>query len=278
MNSIRRARARRLVKLLLPPIFTELVSLLANERRFVWQGIYPDRRSIATNDRYDDDVEVKKHSRWTQAALDALRRGQKPALWHESLAVLSATIGARAGKVGVLDFGGGVGSGYVHLLAALSDDIAIDYHVVDLDAMCAEGRRVFSNDKRITFHESLAQFNGQPDIVYVNSVLQYIDDYGGLLRQLAALNAAFVLLERLAVGNFPTFASKQHNLDGKVLAYWFLNRDEIVGELEAWGYTFLCEGWDEQEFDQSNFPETHRIGRMGNLLFCHAITPATSNS
>jgi len=279
MNSTRREQARRLAKLLLPPIFLKLVMPVRNERRLVWEGIYPDRRSIATlNDRYDDDIQVKKHSAWTENALDALRRGERPVLWHDTLAIVAAIVGASEGKVRVLDFGGGVGSGYVHLLASLCNNAAIDYHVVELSAMCAEGRRLFSNDKRITFHDSLSKFNGQPDIVYVNSVLQYIDDYGELLRRLAALNARFVLLARSAVGNFPTFATKQLNLQSKILAYWFLNRDEIVGQLKAWGYTSIYEGLDEQEFDQSNFPETHRIGRMRDLLFCRPATGVTSNN
>jgi hypothetical protein len=74
-------------------------------------------------------------------------------------------------------------------------------------------------------------------------------DYGDFLGRLPALNNGFVLSAGSAMGNFPTLAAKQRNLEGKILAYWFLN----LGELKARDPFDL----NEQKFDQSNFPETH---------------------
>jgi putative methyltransferase (TIGR04325 family) len=239
--------------------------------RYTWQGIYSNRSDVpGSTDRYDDEIEVNKHLSWTRPAFDAVRSGSLPPPEHQMLTLIAAMAGAKSGSVRVIDLGGAVGAGYVQLLGALPTTIAIEYHVVDLEKMCSEGKRLFSDDPRIQFHKVIPQSIESLDIVYANSVLQYIDHYEETLAQITSLGAEFVLLGDLPVGNIPTYATKQLNLVGKVLAYWFFNRDEIVDTLAQRGYSLIYEGLEEPEFDQENFPQSHRIGRMRNLLFRRA--------
>jgi len=57
------------------------------------------------------------------------------------------------------------------------------------------------------------------------------------------------------------------NLPGQVLAYWFLNVDEISKILAAVGYSLAYDGLVGPMYDQSNYPESHRMGRMRTMLF-----------
>jgi putative methyltransferase (TIGR04325 family) len=261
---------REFIKQFVPPILVPLLRgrSIPPEPRFTWQGVYPHRQDIPTeNNSYDETAEVQAQYDWTRAGLDLVHAGNPPNLRHDTLAVVAAITRSRNSAVSVLDFGGAVGSGYVQLLGSLPKNAAIEYHVVDLPKMCAAGRQLFVDDPRITFHTCLPTLDHALDIVYASSVFPYIDDYRRLLRQLASTKAMFILFGQLATGNIPTFAAKQMNLRKKILAYWFLNRDEVVGLLAEAGYELVYEGSGDREYDQNNFPQTHRIGKMRNMLF-----------
>jgi len=58
-------------------------------------------------------------------------------------------------------------------------------------------------------------------------------------------------------------------LSGQVLPYWFLNMDELIHLIEVGGYSLVYKNQHGPEYDQSNYPEDHRIGRMKTLLFVH---------
>lgn len=260
---------RHVLKRLAPPV---LVDLVRGAKSFTpactWEGIYPHLREVPVQHAtYDHGERIREMASQAGELLAQVRAGRKPALWHDTLATVAATVGAGRRSVRVVDFGGATGTGFIQLLATLPQATPVEYHIVDLPGMCAAGREVFAGESRIQFHAALAEVQGQPDIVYVNSVLQYIDDYAGQLRALAALRAPWLLLARTATGNFPTFATRQLNLPGQVLPYWFINREEIGTILQGAGYRLAFEGMADRDYDQSNFPETHRVGRMRHLLF-----------
>ena len=210
--------------------------------------------------------------------LAEVRAGRKPWLRHKTFSAVAGMAGSLASQLRVVDFGGGPGMGFVHLLATLPPEAKLEYHIVELPGMCDEGRRIFADDAHIKFHTALADAPASPDVVYVNCVLQYFENYQGQLRALALLGAPWLLLARAATGDIPTFATRQLNLTGQILPYWFVNRAEFVELLGGQGYRLVWESACEHEDDQSNFPETHRIGRMRNLLFAHSsltFVPAT---
>lgn len=264
-------RLRQLLKLFVPPVLVDLVRGRLNlPPGYTWEGIYPHRRDVPVRHAsYDHEARISEMAAQGRDLLGQVRAGQRPGLWHDTLALVAATVSAGSGRLRVVDFGGAMGTGFIQLIATLPPTTALEYHVVDLPGMCAAGREVFASEPRIRFHTTLAEVPAEPDIVYVNSVLQYIDDYASQLRALAALRAPRLLLARTAIGDFPTFATRQLNLPGQVLAYWFLNQDEVLGVLAGAGYRLAFESLGDREYDQTNFPVTHRIGRMRNLLFVH---------
>lgn len=262
---------REFARAVLPPALLNLLrgQPVFPQRRFTWVGIYSHVRDVPATHTYNVEAEVQKHVNLTRLAVDSLRNYQKPFFrWHHSLGLVAATLAASSGRVRILDFGGAVGSGYLQVLATVPNSVVIEYHVVDLEKFCAAGQHLFANDPCITFYTSMPALRAAVDMVYVNSALQYIEDYVALLQQVAALEAPFVLLARLAAGSCPTFATRQVNLHDVALPYWFLNLKEVCEVMRGSGYALSYEGLNgEEELDQTNFPNTHRVGPMRDLLF-----------
>jgi len=189
------------------------------------------------------------------------------------LALLVAVVsGTEASPVKVLDFGGGMGVSYALTRASLLGVGSLQYHVVENPKLCEAGAALFANDARIHFHRDIPPDLAGVDVVYVNSVLQYIEDYRGLLRRLCALGPRFVLLARCSAGKVQTYATAQVTLPGKRIPYWFLGVDELVSILRESGYrpVFMARGG--YPVLQPNFDEGHRIGSASNLLFARLPT------
>jgi putative methyltransferase (TIGR04325 family) len=217
---------------------------------------------------YDNALRIAEFVDQTKQEIATIGSGEFPiSYWHDPLGYLAAVAGAGRDRLQILDFGGGVGQAFVHLISTLRGRTSVAYHVVDLEGMCAAGRTLFKNDPRITFHTRLPDLTDGIDIVYASGVLPYMNDYAATLRDLAALRAPYVLLTRLAAGAFPTYAARQLNLMGQQLAYWFLNMQEIVDLMAATNYVLVHEGQAGPYYNQSNYPQSHRIGRMRSLLF-----------
>jgi putative methyltransferase (TIGR04325 family) len=253
------------VKQLAPPILLEAVRPAAGSTP-VWSGVYAHRREVPTHrDEYSGEL-IDEMVATTSAALSRVRSGRKPYLWHEPFALVAGALALRVPNLRVLDFGGATGSGYVQLLSSLPRGARVEYLVVDSAVMCEAGRSIFAGDARIRFSETLPPA-GAVDLVYVNGVFPYIDDYAAKIGELAALDAEQIFLARLAAGANPTFASRQLNLPGRVFAYWFLNLDEVTSILSRAGYQLACDSFVDGHYDQSNLPETHRVERFRNVLY-----------
>ncbi len=264
---------RQLVKRVCPPA---LLDALRGRAFFppaplTWEGSYPTLSAVpGTRGSYDDDARIGEFVARARTARAQLAEGRPLAVtsvWHQGLALLAASLAGTRPDIRVLDVGGGVGIAYLHVLAALRGPTAIRYEVVDLEGMCAAGRALFADDPRIRFSTALPARAGDVDVVYACSVLPYVEDYAGLLRQLAALWAPYVLLDQLAAGPFPRYAARQLNLPGQTLPYWFLNLDEIVEIVTGTGYVLVYEGQLGPVYAQPNYPEASRLGRMRRLLF-----------
>jgi putative methyltransferase (TIGR04325 family) len=269
---LNRPELRGLLRAITPPFVVRTV------RRWrqgpVWEGVYAHRKDVpASSDDYDDEQRIREMVDHASRALADLQAGRRPTMWHDMLAIAAALASAKSATVRVLDFGGGVGSGFIQLQACLPVATRLEYHVVELPMMCEAGRRLFAGDPRIAFHTSLEHVPRGCDIVYANSVVQYIDGYSEQLRRLAAVGAPWLVLARFATGNFPTYATQQRNLPGLRLGYWFLNQAEVTALLQGCGYRLIFDGRADRDYDQSNFPEKYRVGRMRNLIFGRTAVP-----
>jgi putative methyltransferase (TIGR04325 family) len=238
----------------------------------IWDGIYAHYRDVPISGEGFDDP------RWRQMTLRATRRvieayerngsgaGDMDAD-HALLNLIAALVARKKGSVSILDFGGGLGVAYVHLKNRLKDLKDLNYCITEGQAVCQYGAELYNGDSRIKFDVRLPDASHEFDIIYISTALQYVEDYRGLLSSLCAYKADYFLMSNLSAGSFPTYATAQKNLPYTVLAYWFVNRQEIVAAMAEHGYDLIYSRSVSRTYDQSNFPSEYRMGSPCNLLF-----------
>jgi putative methyltransferase (TIGR04325 family) len=166
----------------------------------------------------------------------------------------------------ITDFGGGLGLAYLHLRASLGREIPLQFSVIERPAVCDRGRQIFADDPAIRFVPSFSEA-GPADIVYCSTALQYVDDYGGLFREIAAAKPKFLLLVNLSAGPNPTFVTGQLSVKGSVIPYRFFNLDTFLAEMSELGFAAVMRTSCSRAYSQSNFPPSHRMGTTCNVLF-----------
>jgi putative methyltransferase (TIGR04325 family) len=234
-----------------------------------WRGAYPHIRDVpGRGGSFNDDSWLKVAREDLQRAMAECDVGAARLANADDMPLLSlaAMAAACSRKVRIVDFGGGLGVSFIRLASRLSDAISIDYLVIETPRLCAEGEHVFSQDPRIAFAPDIPAKVFELDIVYVNSALQYVEDYGTLLGRICALSPRFILLVRCATGDMPTFASAQSIFWKKSIPYWFVNRIELLSAFDALGYEVAAASYSADHVDLSNLPEPFRGGALANFL------------
>jgi putative methyltransferase (TIGR04325 family) len=194
---------------------------------------------------------------------------------HHNTMMSFAYVLARAARgqprMSVLDWGGGMGH-YALIARAVLPEVAIDYTVVDLPALCAAGRAVLPE---VTFEtDAEACFGRRYDLVLASSSLQYVEDWRSLLRHLAAASIAWVYVTRLPlVQRAETFVVVQRpHWAGYHTEYicWVFNRPEFLAACGAAGLALEREVLIEQGGLAAGAPERFTWG--GFLLRSAAAT------
>jgi putative methyltransferase (TIGR04325 family) len=157
-----------------------------------------------------------------------------------------------------------MGRAYLQLKRTLPT--APTYMIVETAAVCARGRELVPD---ITFVDRLPDV-ANPDIVYVRTSLQYLEDPLGTLRRLFTYGPRFVLLADTSAGEIPTFATAQLNIRGSVIPCWFLSIDAIVDA--AAGYELLMRVKGNRKLPRMAVPSGYRLDRTVDLLFGPVLT------
>lgn len=265
---------RKILRGLTPPALTEFYRRARGDFNSPWEGVYKNYRDVpASGGGYESETVVSAMAEHTRKLKETLAAGLEPVEEFDGDNLLLPLLAAGAAAerpVRILDFGGGMGEGYLRLKAAMAGPV--EYHIVELERNCAGGRRLFEGAGDIFFHTAFPAEPENVDIAHINSALQYIEDYAGLLARLAAYKPRYILLARLSAVESPTFAALQKNLEGTTLPYWFFNTGEIVQFLAAKGYRLAYKKPAAKQYPQDGLPPGHRLpgGRMSNLLFSRA--------
>lgn len=219
-----------------------------------------------TGDGFSSPISLERTRTTTKHALE-MAETALGSLFLQSDTQLLATLVVRSpsdGPVKILDFGGGMGIGYVHLAQAVTAPSNIAYHVIDNATVCSEGRRLLAEQRNVTFDEHLPPAGEVFDIVYASSSIQYVDDLEAVLTRFTSYKPRSILLADVPTGTQRDFWTAQPTPFG-ALAYHILNLETLVRVLAKHDYTLRVKGV-ARRYIVSPQPGL-RIDRTLNLLF-----------
>lgn len=117
-----------------------------------------------------------------------------------SLAALLYAASRSGNRLSVLDFGGALGSSYYQNRGMLSHLAPLSWHVVEQSHFVAAGQAEFQNEQ-LGFFPTIADSwaASPPDVVFLSSVLQYLEAPFDLLAEIMRLGPRFILVDRTPV-------------------------------------------------------------------------------
>ncbi|MBQ15000.1 MAG: methyltransferase, TIGR04325 family [Gammaproteobacteria bacterium] len=245
----------------------------------IWEGVYQDIGEIkAVGAGFSSNTWVDQSKLKVEQYLADLNDSDlipPVPIRPTSLPLIAAMAKAsQKDRKDIIDFGGGLGFSYLSFVQSCSRARNYDYHIIESSGICDLGRESLADHDSLFFHESIADLRiERAEILYINSVLQYIADWKSLLGHLLDLKPEYVLLDDLPAGEIPTFATAQNYYESKI-PRWFFNVREIVSYFESRDYcleyksTFVAPVLGKiQEKPMSHFPARYRLAYPCTLLF-----------
>lgn len=247
----------------------------------IWEGVYGSfEQAPAVGPGFSGSAYSSRALDAAREALGAVRSGtpMRQVLTQRTVVlppVVACTL-QHAPSVSVLDFGGGLGIGYLTLLESIPGVAErLEYHIVEIPAVCETGRQLFASVPRLTFHEHLPEPRHARafTIVYSSSALQYVPDWRNLLAKLAGYGPEVLLLSDVFAGDIPTFCSLQNYYESRI-PQWFLNLRDLTDMLATAGYTFQMKTRASVKLldrdgalPMENFDPPYRLSETLHLLF-----------
>ncbi len=193
----------------------------------VWDGVYPTFKDTEFDCAvFKNDVWIDKIVARAQSAMAEFRDNVRVPPFAETrdyaLPFVAALVGSRDRPLRILDFGGGMGVTYLALAATLPADQKLEYVIVENEEVCNRARELFAGDNRVTFRSHVPSSSDRFDIIHCGSSLHYVDDWCGMLNELAAYEPAFMLFADLPAAENRTFVTTQAYY-GRRIPVWFWN-------------------------------------------------------
>jgi putative methyltransferase (TIGR04325 family) len=262
---------KRIIKPFIPPIGTTLYRKIKPRHMTMFSGVYHKVSECPDQNPWVQSMWVEA----SQSKLNKIKAQELEFSGYITLPCLMTNLVSSRQTCRLLDFGGGTGFIYFRMFPHLLNSANVQWHVVDCNEPLLEMGKEFARDHNgyhIQFHTHLLKTGeNQFDIVYLNTVLQYIDEYEKVLRNLLAFNPRYVILTRLSAGDIKTFVTCQ-NLGGHKSPYIFVNFDELVQIFEDNGYKLVFKAPEAEEsfahtYDR-NIPSSLQIPYTMNVIFC----------
>ena len=244
----------------------------------IWEGIYnsfEDAAPISVGNGFASDIWIERTLSVANECLAALNTGKAIPFDHKQrstiLPAIVAMLLSKNDKVNILDFGGGLGIGYMTLAESIPGySNRVKYNIVELSEVCEQGKKIDENINYLTALPLVGEFN----LIHSASAFQYIDDWREFLSNLCSYNAPYILLSDVFAGSIPTFVTLQNYYENKI-KFRFFNLDELVAHFSSLGYVLEMKTHvNSKRLDSvnvipmDNFPESHRIDLTLHLLFC----------
>ncbi len=249
------------------------------EKFNIWEGIYQtfqEANHDAIGPGFSGDVYRMRVLNVVNECLTAIQKNKPMPHFHKQRSTLLPPVVAMMlgtkNKLRILDFGGGLGIGYLTLIESIPNyDKCIKFTIVEIPEICDIGRKLFLKERELTFLD-LLPYQDKFDLLYSASALQYIEDYQQVLKLFSGYGAEYIILSDVFAGSTPTFVTLQ-NYYGSRIPHWFWNLDELLAIFSSIGYRLIMKSFVsslrlgiEDTLPMNNFPETHRLEQTLHLL------------
>jgi len=244
----------------------------------IWDGVYEtfqEAKADALGLGFRGDIYLARALAAANECLDSLHAKNPIPQFHKQRSNLLPPIAALLMKerVSILDFGGGLGIGYMTLLESLPDAVTrVQYVVVEMPELCKVGEQLHGKGGGITYLPSIPVLTTF-DIVHAASSLQYVEDWEEWVSKITMISPKYVLLSDVFAGEIRSFVTLQ-NYYGSRIPHWFLNLDHLLQVFEKSGYFLLMKSAVSSRrlngFDvlpMNNFPKQLRLHESLHLLF-----------
>jgi putative methyltransferase (TIGR04325 family) len=273
--------ARRLLKLLIPPVFVPMVRTLSNRARSAITGISTENEYIPEGWNYGfkhpeiqgwdvpDCLEVNKRTLLEFMALcertDPLvpheedLTTQDAVRFHNNLMIFAYAVALASrnlNSLSILDWGGGLGQSYFLAKSLLPADVGVDYHCKEVPILAEYGSRLFTDHH---FYMDDSCFERTYNIVMARATLYYSQDWQHVLSALAGAASPYLLITRqpfvLQVPSFVCLERLQrfgYNVEN---LNWVLNRSSFLSEARSLNLTLVREFITGQTYQIPKAPE-----------------------
>jgi putative methyltransferase (TIGR04325 family) len=244
---------------------------------FIWEGIYQNFQSAmveAKGPGFCGEVFRKRSLRAATECLAAIKSGNMiPAFHKQRSTLLPLTVAMILGdkeRVNILDFGGGLGIGYMTLLESIPDDLErIVYTIVEVPEVCQSGMELHGGEVMYTSDlPTTVKFN----LVHAASSFQYIEHWQDLVAKFAALKPDYILLSDVFAGSIKSYVTLQNYYESRI-PHWFLNLNKLLDHFDNYGYRLSMKCYAtsrrldaDDTLPMANFPEDMRLSQSLHLL------------
>lgn len=244
----------------------------------IWEGVYEtflEAKADALGLGFSGDVYLERATAAAQECLDCLKVQRPIPQFHKQRSNLLPPITALLMKerVSILDFGGGLGIGFMTLLESLPEARnKVSYAILEVQEVCKAGEKLYSGESAITYFTSIPASTAF-DIVHAASSLQYIENWKAWVSAICMVNPKYVLLSDVFAGKITPYVTLQ-NYYGSKIPHWFLNLRELISNFDQNGYQLIMKSSvsasrlnQNDILPMNNFPKPLRLSESVHLLF-----------
>jgi putative methyltransferase (TIGR04325 family) len=147
----------------------------------------------------------------------------------------------------VLDFGGGIGWGFQYASQLCNN---LSYYVLETpESNCIFEKYWTTSKKKPNFVSDHKEIKTGIDIIYVNSVLQYLGNNDEFINVISAYSPEKIIIDELVFSSSEEFYTLQNYWDTPI-PYRFLNLIDLIANIENLGYKVLL-----KELSPLNLPD-----------------------
>jgi len=245
----------------------------------IWDGIYgtfQEAKAETLGLGFSGDIYLAKALAAANECFGYLQAKKPIPQFHKQRSNLLPPIAALVMKerVSILDFGGGLGIGFMTLLESLPEAAdKVSYTIVEVPEVCKAGEKLHGGEGGGVTYLSSIPILTTFDIVHAASSLQYVEKWKEWVSAITKVSPKYILLSDVFAGEFTPYVTLQ-NYYGSRIPHWFLNFDELSDTFDSCGYQLIMKSSVSSrrlnQFDtlpMNNFPEPLRLSESFHLLF-----------